>query len=215
MMRSGGRVEWRMAYAAVDLLVTAAFLYRMAPVLSPFVLFLLLLLLVSPFAGTRQHLLLVSGSAILTTLWLLKTAGSVWRRSSASSRLHHRSGGGHARAAARAAGSASCSLGLPFVVLLVLAVFFGIRAGTPDGGLDRAMRPGAVDGSSRGRRQWWVLGGPALHPRGDPVGAAPIARRDPGGQVPAGSPESHGELGGGSRLRTRNRGAVRDPGYLV
>lgn len=130
MMRSGGRVEWRMAYAAVVLLVTAAFLYSMAPVLSPFVLFLLLLLLVSPFAGTRQHLLLVSGSAILTTLWLLKTAGSVLAPFILALVLAYIIDPVVDMLERRRVprGLGVLLLGLPFVVLLVLAVFFGIPA---------------------------------------------------------------------------------------
>lgn len=130
MMRSGGRVEWRMAYAAVVLLVTAAFFYSMAPVLSPFVLFLLLLLLVSPFAGTRQHLLLVSGSAILTTLWLLKTAGSVLAPFILALVLAYIIDPVVDMLERRRVprGLGVLLLGLPFVVLLVLAVFFGIPA---------------------------------------------------------------------------------------
>lgn len=130
MERAGGRKEWRMVYGAVVLLVAAAFLYSVAPVLSPFVLFLLLLLLVSPFAGTRQHLLLVSGSALLTTLWLLRTAGSVLAPFILALVLAYIIdpvvGALERRRVPRGLGV--LLLGLPFVVIVASAVFLGVPA---------------------------------------------------------------------------------------
>src|SRR5688500_19034511 len=59
------------------LLVAGVFLYTLLPVLSPFVVFLVLLLLLWPFAGTRQHRMLVLAAGLLIALWFLRTLGSL------------------------------------------------------------------------------------------------------------------------------------------
>lgn len=69
--------SWRAIYAATLILVIAAFLFSLRTVFNPFVLFLLLLLLASPFAGSRSHLLLVIAAALLTLVWMLGTLGSL------------------------------------------------------------------------------------------------------------------------------------------
>lgn len=69
--------EWRFLYAAIALLAAALLLYRIAPALSPVVLYLLLLLLISPWAGSREHMLLVTGTTLLVMLWLLQALGSI------------------------------------------------------------------------------------------------------------------------------------------
>lgn len=56
-------------------LVLGAFLFSLRELLNPFLLFLLLLLLLSPFAGTRTHLLTVAATGLLTLIWLLETTG--------------------------------------------------------------------------------------------------------------------------------------------
>lgn len=66
---------WRVTYAAALVLVLVAFIYSLQTILNPFLLFLLLALLVSPFAGTRSHLLLIGSTGVLTTIWLLETTG--------------------------------------------------------------------------------------------------------------------------------------------
>lgn len=63
--------------AAAVLLVLAVFLYSLAPVLSPLVLLLALLLLVAPYAGDPFHSRLALMAALLTALWLLDTLGSL------------------------------------------------------------------------------------------------------------------------------------------
>lgn len=75
MRRLGEQGEWRFVYGAAVLLILALFLYSVRPVLGPFILFLLLLLLLLPYAGTRFHLLLVIASTALVGLWLLDRAG--------------------------------------------------------------------------------------------------------------------------------------------
>lgn len=69
--------EWRWLYAAVVLAAAGLLLFRLAPALSPIPLYLVLLLLLSPYSGTRQHLLLVSGLSLLLLLWLLQALGSI------------------------------------------------------------------------------------------------------------------------------------------
>ncbi|MGH7471459.1 MAG: hypothetical protein ACRENP_26205, partial [Longimicrobiales bacterium] len=68
---------WHLLYVAIVLLVVAVFLYSLVPVLTPFIAFLTLLLLLSPFAGTRQHRVLVLAFGLLITLWLLNTLGGL------------------------------------------------------------------------------------------------------------------------------------------
>lgn len=75
MARMQGWGEWRTVYGAAVLLVLGFFLFSLRPVLSPFILFPLLLLLLSPYAGTRLHTLIVIGTALLALLWLLETTG--------------------------------------------------------------------------------------------------------------------------------------------
>lgn len=69
--------EWRLLYAAVTLIAVALLLYRLAPALSPLVLYALVLLLLAPWAGSREHRLLVVGLTLLLALWLLRALGSI------------------------------------------------------------------------------------------------------------------------------------------
>jgi predicted PurR-regulated permease PerM len=69
--------EWRFLYAAIVLLVAALFLYTLVPILSPVIIFLVLLLLLSPFAGTRQYRVMVLASGLLIVFWFLRTLGSL------------------------------------------------------------------------------------------------------------------------------------------
>ncbi|MBI4409457.1 MAG: AI-2E family transporter [Gemmatimonadetes bacterium] len=68
---------WRVVYGVAVLLVLAWFLFSIRPVLSPVVLFLVLLLLLRPYAGTRLYVQVVSAAALLVFLWLLETTGSL------------------------------------------------------------------------------------------------------------------------------------------
>lgn len=70
---AGEAREWRPLYAALVLLVAAGFLYRLLPILSPIVLFAAALIMVAPFAGTKQHRILVITLSLLLAVWLLKT----------------------------------------------------------------------------------------------------------------------------------------------
>lgn len=68
---------WRAVAGVTIALVLAFFFYSLRGLLNPFLLFLLLLLLLSPYTGTRQHVVLVSATGMLTLLWLLSVAGSL------------------------------------------------------------------------------------------------------------------------------------------
>ncbi|HEX2092078.1 MAG TPA: AI-2E family transporter [Longimicrobiaceae bacterium] len=69
-------VTWRTVHGVAVVLVLALFLFSLRGLLNPFILFLLFLFLVSPQAGSsRQHLVLVSATGILTLVWLLQTTG--------------------------------------------------------------------------------------------------------------------------------------------
>lgn len=69
--------EWRMLYAAVTLVAVGLLLFRLAPSLSPVVLYALVLLLLAPWSGSRQHLLLVGALTLALVLWLLQALGSI------------------------------------------------------------------------------------------------------------------------------------------
>lgn len=66
---------WRTVHVVALVLVLVALLLSLRAVLSPFVLFFLFLLLASPMAGTRTHLLLVGSTGLLTLVWLLASTG--------------------------------------------------------------------------------------------------------------------------------------------
>lgn len=70
-------VELRVLYAAIVLLVGGFFLYSVRGLLVPFVLYLLLLSLLVPYAGTRRHRLLAVSATVLMLLWFLATLGSL------------------------------------------------------------------------------------------------------------------------------------------
>ena len=69
--------EPRLFYAAFLLLLIGFFLYSIQSVLTPVVVFAAMLLLLSPFAGSRAHTLLVFTSGALTLLWLFAALGSL------------------------------------------------------------------------------------------------------------------------------------------
>ncbi|NIP59628.1 MAG: AI-2E family transporter [Gemmatimonadetes bacterium] len=70
----GGGV-WRIAQAATVFLVLGFFLYSLRDLLSPFVLFWVLVAVLLPFRGTPGHTLFVVIAALLTGFWILDTTG--------------------------------------------------------------------------------------------------------------------------------------------
>jgi len=80
MMREGYSevaTELRVLYATTVLLVGGFFLFSVRGLLVPFVLYLLLLALLIPYAGTRRHRLLALSATVLIGLWFLSTIGSL------------------------------------------------------------------------------------------------------------------------------------------
>ncbi|MGQ0560486.1 MAG: AI-2E family transporter [Gemmatimonadota bacterium] len=69
--------EWPTIYVAVVALSAFAFLFSVKSVLSPVIAFLVLVLLISPWAGTRMHLLTIVAATSLLVIWLLATLGSL------------------------------------------------------------------------------------------------------------------------------------------
>src|SRR5215213_3866093 len=67
--------NWRTVHSIVVLGVLGLFLYSIHGILNPFVLFLLLVFVISPYSGTRHHLLIVTASAVLMFVWVLNTTG--------------------------------------------------------------------------------------------------------------------------------------------
>ena len=68
---------WRVLQAAAILLVLGFFLYSLGDILTPFVLFWVLVAVLFPFRGTPGYSLLISLAAILTFFSLLGTTGSL------------------------------------------------------------------------------------------------------------------------------------------
>ena len=66
---------WRAIYAVVTVGLLVAFMLSVKAVLNPVLLFLLVVLLASPFAGERSHRVLIGAAGLLTVVWLLDTLG--------------------------------------------------------------------------------------------------------------------------------------------
>ncbi|HUG00340.1 MAG TPA: AI-2E family transporter [Longimicrobiales bacterium] len=71
------RPELRWLSLATVLLALGLFLLSVRPVLSPFVLFGALVLLMAPYSGTRYHRVTVVGAGFLLLIWALATTGSL------------------------------------------------------------------------------------------------------------------------------------------
>jgi predicted PurR-regulated permease PerM len=69
--------EWPAIYSVVVILTAAAFLFSVRIVLSPIIVYLMLLLLISPWSGTRFHVLTVIAATFLVGIWLLQTLGTL------------------------------------------------------------------------------------------------------------------------------------------
>ena len=68
---------WGVTQAAAVLLILTFFLISMQGVLSPLLLFGLLIAVLIPFRSMSGHSLLLTLSAVLTTFWVIATAGSL------------------------------------------------------------------------------------------------------------------------------------------
>jgi hypothetical protein len=69
--------EWRYVYGAIVLGAAALFLVSIHSALTPFIAWILLLLLLSPFAGTNRHTTVVIAATLALAIWLLETVGSL------------------------------------------------------------------------------------------------------------------------------------------
>jgi predicted PurR-regulated permease PerM len=70
--------SWQTVYGIVVVVVSALFLWSVQSILNPFMLFVLLAVLLSPYRGSRRHLLLITMAALLTLIWLLRATGSLF-----------------------------------------------------------------------------------------------------------------------------------------
>ena len=68
---------WRIVQAALLVLAGAFFLYSLRGALNPFILYCVVIALLTPFRGVRGQALLVTVATILVCLWILSTAGSL------------------------------------------------------------------------------------------------------------------------------------------
>lgn len=68
---------WPVTQAVAVLMVLGFFLVALQPILSPFLLYLVLLALLLPNRGFREHPLVVMVATVLTLLWLLLSTGSL------------------------------------------------------------------------------------------------------------------------------------------
>ncbi len=69
--------DWRLLQGAAVLVVLGLYFWQLGDVLSPLVLFVALVVLLSPFAGTPTHRLLVATLGALLALWILRDLGAV------------------------------------------------------------------------------------------------------------------------------------------
>ncbi|HUF49542.1 MAG TPA: AI-2E family transporter [Longimicrobiales bacterium] len=69
--------EWHYVYGAVVLVTAAFFLFSVQAVLSPLFGYILLLLLLAPYAGTTRHTTLLIVATLALLLWLLEALGSM------------------------------------------------------------------------------------------------------------------------------------------
>lgn len=69
--------DWRLIHGAALVLVLALFLWELLDVLSPLVLFVAFLALMTPYSGSPFHRLLVLTTGALVALWMLVDLGSM------------------------------------------------------------------------------------------------------------------------------------------
>ena len=69
--------DWRYIYAAIVVAAAALFLYSVHAVLSPLFIYLLLVLVLTPYRGTSTHTIVIIAASIALALWLLEALGSM------------------------------------------------------------------------------------------------------------------------------------------
>lgn len=130
MAREQAQQEWPMIYTAIVALGAFAFLFSVKMILSPFIAFILLMVLISPWSGTRAHLLTVMCATFLLSIWLLQTLGGLLAPFILAFVLAYilnpLVGKLERRGIKR--GLAVAMLFIPTLAILVLAVMFGVPA---------------------------------------------------------------------------------------
>ena len=69
--------EWRYLYGALVFAAAALFLVSIQSALSPLIAYVLLLMLLAPFAGTPRHSTVVIAATFALSIWLLDTVGTL------------------------------------------------------------------------------------------------------------------------------------------
>jgi predicted PurR-regulated permease PerM len=121
--------EWPTIYSVVVVLTAAAFLLSLRTVLSPVIVYMVLLLLISPWAGSRLHVLTVVAASFLMAVWLLKTLGGLLAPFILAFVLAYILDPGVDRLQKRMPRAVAVAvLAIPMVTLVVLALIFGVPA---------------------------------------------------------------------------------------
>jgi predicted PurR-regulated permease PerM len=69
--------DWRLTYGAIVLAAAALFAFTVRSVLSPLVVYGVLMALLTPWVGTRRHVLVVTCATTVLCIWLLVTLGGL------------------------------------------------------------------------------------------------------------------------------------------
>ena len=69
--------EWRVVYGVLVLGAAGLLVWAVRPVLTPVVLYLVVLALLGPYAGRKGHALVVTVATVLMAIWLLDTLGGL------------------------------------------------------------------------------------------------------------------------------------------
>jgi predicted PurR-regulated permease PerM len=69
--------EWHYLYAALVFAVAAFFLFSIRSTLTPVIAYVLLVLLLAPYAGSNRHTTLLVAATLALFLWLLQSIGSL------------------------------------------------------------------------------------------------------------------------------------------
>lgn len=77
MQSTQSTTEWRYVYGAIALAAAAFFLFSIQSVLSPVVAYVLLVLLLAPYAGTDRHTTLIVAITLALIIWLLEALGTL------------------------------------------------------------------------------------------------------------------------------------------
>lgn len=141
--------QWPSLYVAVAALAVLAFLFSIKSVLSPVVAFIVVLILFSPWSGTRQHSLTVIAATFLLSIWLFATLGSLLAPFILAFAFAYILDPLVDRLEARGVkrGIATLIVVLPVIAIFILAVVFGApaainQAGEVIQGLPRALQRG-------------------------------------------------------------------------